>query len=240
MRKNLGLIALLGFAAAAILLVAAWLLSGKAGLLDFTLRMADLRLPVCPEDAAGRSASREIAWDGSPRMGTTLPGTVRYRPGGGTMMTVTGDAALITHVRLEQGDIKLDCRPARVNTGRFDITLPGAPLRTFSLSGVTSLVLEDLDQPVLNLNLAGSSAVSGTGKAERLVINAAGNSDARLGGLAAQEAELNLAGASTAEISASDTVVINSVGAATVTLVGEPKSLKTNIVGSGRILHRQP
>ena len=50
--------------------------------------------------------------------------------------------------------------------------------------------------------------------------------------------ELNLAGASTAEIAATDTVTINSVGAATVTLVTEPKSVKTNIVGSGRILHK--
>lgn len=238
MRKNLGLIAILGFAAALVFLAAAWLMSGKAGLFDFTLRLAELRLPACRGDAAGRTATRDIAWDGSPSMGTALPATVHYRPGSGDRLKVTGDASVIAHLRVDEGEIKLDCRPARINTGRFDITLPGTPFRTFSLSGVTNLMLGDLDQHELNLNLAGSSAVSGSGKVERLAINAAGNSDARLGGLAADMVELNLAGASTAEIAASDTLVVNSVGSAAVTLVGEPKTVKTNIVGSGRILRK--
>ena len=238
MRKNLGLIAVIGFAASAALLAGAWLISGKGGLADFSLRLAQIRLPACGDDNAGHTATREIAWDGTPRVGLAIPATVRYRPGSGGTLKATGDASVIGHLIVDQGEIKLTCQPARSASTKLDITLPGTAFRTFSLSGVTNLMLSGIDQPELHLNIAGSSAVSGDGKVDSLFINAAGNSDAKLGGLATQNAELNLAGASTAEIAATDTVTINSVGAVTVTLVTEPKSVKTNIVGSGRILHK--
>jgi len=240
MRKNLGLIAVIGFAAAAAFLAGAWLLSGKAKLSDIMLRLSSAGLPSCGEVGAGRTASRTLDWDGSIRMGIAIPATVHYRPGSGEKLLVTGDASLLPHVRVAEGEIKLDCQPVSTANSKLDITLPGTRFRSFSLAGVTSLMLSGIDQPELHLNIAGSSAVSGAGKVESLFINAAGNSDAKLGGLATELAELNLAGSSTAEIAASDKVTVNSVGAATVTLVTEPRSVKTNIVGSGRILHKAP
>ena len=238
MHKNLGWIAAAGFAVAAIFLAGAWLVSGKMGPADIALRLSGFALPVCREDGAGGMASRDIAWDGANRMGIGIPATVRYRPGSGDRLKVTGDAALVSHIRVENGDIKLDCRPAGGKTPPLDITLPGSSFRSFSLAGVTRLILSDIDQPELHLNIAGSSSVSGTGKVERLTINGAGLSDAKLGELPVKQAELNLAGSSSIEIAPEDTLTVNSVGATTVVLRAEPRNVRTNIVGSGRIIHQ--
>jgi hypothetical protein len=238
MRKNLGLIAVIGFAASVVFLAGAWLMSGKANWSGILFRLSAADLPSCGEENAGRAASRALDWDGSERVGVAIPAIVHYRPGSAEKLVVAGDASLVPHIRVSEGEIKLDCQPARGAGTNLDITLPGTRFRSFSLSGITSLMLSGIDQPELHLNIAGSSTVSGAGRVNGLFINAAGKSDARLGGLATQNVELNLAGASTAEISATDKVEINSVGATTVTLVGEPKSLKTNIIGSGRILRR--
>lgn len=239
MQKHLGWIAAGGFVAAAIFLIGAWLISGKLGLGDIALRLSGSGLPACRDDVSGRVASRDIAWDGSSRMGIAMPATVRYRPGSGDLLKVAGDAALISHVLVENGEIKLDCRPVGGKTAPLDITLPGGSFRTFSLAGATRLILSDIDQPELHLNIAGSSSVSGTGKVESLYINGAGLSDAKLGEIPVKQAELNLVGSSSVEIAPEDLLTVNSVGSTTVVLRAEPRNIESHIVGTGRIIHPQ-
>lgn len=238
MRRHLGWIAIAGFAAAVILLGGAWLLSGRGGPSDIARRFSEWNLPRCGAPS-GQSASREIAWEGADSVGIAIPATLRYRPGTGENMKVVGDASLVSHVRVEDGEIKLDCRPDRMTVQSLDITMPGGrSFRSFSLASITSLILNDIDQPVLHFNLAGSSTVVASGRVESLHINGAGMSDAKLGALAVQDAHLNLAGASTAEVAAIDSLAVNAVGSVTVVLRAEPKSIRTNIVGSGRIIHK--
>ena len=238
MRGNLGWIAVAGFAAAALFLGGAWYLSGGRGWGGAPFA----RFAACGDALSGHEASREAAWDGGERVAIDVPATVRYSPGkdepgkGGTVK-ITGDAALISHVRVENGEIGLDCRLGRVKPS-LDITLPGRSFRTFSLAGLTSLILSDIDQSELNINLAGSSTVAASGKADSLSVNAAGLSDARLGALSVANAELNLVGKSSVEVAAKDNLQINSVGYTTVTLASEPGHVQTNIVGSGHVIHK--
>lgn len=238
MRKHLGWIAAAGLAACVLLLGGAWLIAGKAGLGDIALRLSAARLPICRGDGSDRPVSREIAWDGADSIGIAIPATVRYSPGSGDQVKVIGDAALVSHLRIAGGEIKLDCQPARLNAEHLDITLPGRSFRTFSLASVTSLILNDIDQPELNLNIAGSSMVAATGKVDSITLNGAGMSDAKLGALAAKTVKLNLAGASQVEVAPEDDLDINAFGAVTVTLLSEPKTIRTNIVGSGRVIHK--
>jgi hypothetical protein len=240
MHKKLTWIAVAGFAASAIFLGGAWLLSGGGSLRDVAQRYSQFGLPRCGDQLSGQSASREIAWDGGDRVGIDVPATVRYSPGNAEQVKVTGDASLISHVRVTEGKIKLDCVAGRFTARDLDITLPGRSFRTFSLAGITSLILSDIDQPELNLNLAGASTVSAAGKAERLAVNAAGLSDAKLGELPVKEASLNLAGKSTIEVAVQDNLRVNSVGFTTVILRTEPQAIRTNIVGSGRVIHKAP
>jgi hypothetical protein len=238
MRKHLGWIAIGGLFIALIFLGGAWLLAGRNDWREFAQRYTDWTLPRC-EALSGRTASRKIAWSGRESVGVAIPSTLRYRPGSGDQVTVAGDASLVPHVYIDQSEIKLDCRSANMTPASLDITMPGNKrFRSFSLAGVTNLILSDIDQPELHFNLAGSSNVTATGRVESVHINGAGLSDAKLGGLAVDDAHLNLAGASTVEIAAADALNVNAVGSVTVVLRREPESIRTHIMGAGRIIHQ--
>src|SRR5580698_3826059 len=120
MRKYLGLIIVVGFVAAAIFLRAAWMLSGGGGLSDVAMRFTGARLPACGDAPADGSASREIAWTGADSVAVSLPADIQYSPNNtDPMIKVTGTAALIPHIIVDQGEIKLDCRPGRLKAGRI-------------------------------------------------------------------------------------------------------------------------
>src|SRR5579871_4016916 len=134
MRKHLGWIVVAAFAGAALFLGGAWMLSGGGGLPEILARYSGFNFPFCSSQLSGEQASRDIAWEGGERVSINVPATVHYRPGADGAVKVVGDKALISHVRIDQGDISLDCRPGRLKAS-LDITLPGRSFRTFSLAG---------------------------------------------------------------------------------------------------------
>jgi hypothetical protein len=238
MRNHLGLIAVVGIVGAAILLRAAWMMSGGGGFSDIAMRFTGARLPSCGEAPADAPASREVAWNGADSVAVALPADIQYSPNNtDQMVKVSGTPALIPHIVVDKGEIKLDCRPGRLKTGRIAIVLPGRSFRSFSLAGFTSLTIRDIDQAELHFNMAGSSKVTAAGKVESLHINGAGASEARLGALSVEDAHLTLVGSSIVEAAVTDSVVLNSVGAATLNLRGEPKRIESHVVGASRIVH---
>lgn len=238
MRKHLGSIAAGGLFIAVVFLGGAWLLEGRGAWRDFAVSMSEWRLPRC-EALSGRAGIRTIAWTGGESVGVAIPATLRYEPGAGDQVSITGDASLIPHVIIDENDFKLNCRSALLTPESLTITMPGKRrFRTFSLAGVTNLILDNIDQPELHFNLAGSSHVAAKGRVDNVHINGAGLSEARLGDLAVTDAHLNLAGASTVEIAATGELQVNAAGAVTVILRAEPESVRTHIMGSGRIIHQ--
>ena len=241
MGKKLGLIAVAGLVAAVILLGVAWRLTGNRGVGEMALRLAEWRLPRCAEPFAGHTTSRDLAWTGGDSVAIGVPAAMHYQPGTGDKLTVTGDTSILRHVYIDQGEIKLDCRSDHPGALGLDIALPGnRSFRSYSLTSLTSLSLSGIDQSDLHFNLAGSSKVTASGRVDSVRVNGAGRSEAQLGALAAREAHLNLVGASNVEEAATDRVEVNAVGAVTVTLRVEPRSLQTNIVGKGRMVHGAP
>ena len=238
MRKYLGSIAIGGLFIAVVFLGGAWLLEGRNGWRDFMLSMSEWRLPRC-EALSGRAGIRNIAWNGGESVGVAIPTTLRYAPGTGDQVRIAGDASLIPHVYIDENDIKLNCRSAELTPESLTITMPGERrFQSFSLAGVTNLILNNIDQPELHFNLAGSSHVVAKGRVDNIHINGAGLSDAKLGDLDVTDAHLNLAGASKVEIAATGVLQVNAAGAVTVVLRAEPESVRTHIIGSGRIIHQ--
>ena len=90
-------------------------------LADGTGRVATLRVPASPPAVI-------VAWDGSDTVKIGINANVQYRPGSGDDMQVTGDPAVISHVRVKDGNIRLDCRGSYPGE-RLEITLPGRHLR---------------------------------------------------------------------------------------------------------------
>jgi hypothetical protein len=187
-------------------------------------------------DAGAASNVREFAWEGGDEVTINVPATVRYRPGAGTTVTASGPPEVLQHLSVSNGRIGLDCWGLDYGD-RLDIVLPGAPLESFTLNGSGTLVLEELNQPQLEIDLRGSGEVRATGSAQNVDLDIAGSGEAYLGALASQRVEISIAGSGEAEIAPQDEADIRIAGSGEIRLMKQPARLQTRIAGSGRIVN---
>jgi len=236
MRTKLALIALSGFAISAACLGAAAAL-GAGSTIAHSISFGDFDLPRCDLTPSGQQATRSLAWDGSDTAGVAVPANVHYRRGQGDQVVVKGDSALVPHVVIEDGSVRLDCRARGLRDMRLDVTLPGRTFQSFSLAGTGNMTLEGIDQPDLQLQLAGTGNIAASGKTSSLELHVAGAGDAKLADLAADRVALHVAGSSNIDVAPKDDLNVHIAGSGTVTLHSEPRSIETHIAGSGRIIH---
>ena len=124
---------------------------------------------------------------------------------------------------------------------RLDVTLPGnKTFREFNLKGLTSVDLHDLNQPSLEINLAGKGDVTANGKTDDLKLDLAGHGEIHAKDLIAKKLEVNIAGHGDVETSPQDSADISIAGHGDVKLYSEPKHVDTSILGSGNIEHLAP
>lgn len=238
MRTKLGLIALSGFTIAAVCLGGAVALGlGKMNLADTITSFGDSDLPRCDVALSAQSATRTLAWDGSDTAGVAVPADVHYLRGQGNQVVVTGNSALLPHIEVVNGAVRLNCHIRAPKGLRLDVTLPGRDFKGFSLAGVGTMNLQNIDQRDLTINVAGAGDVAASGKVGSLELHVAGASNAKLADLAADRIAVHIAGSSNIDAAPKDDLVANIVGSGTVTLHSEPHSIETHIIGSGRIIH---
>lgn len=232
--KHLALIALGG------LTLSAMALGAAAAIADKDDKHLDLDFfsdrPACNFDLAGHNASRSIAWDGSDGVSIAVPADAKYQRGSGDAVTVSGDANLIQHVRVQGGRIEMDCRSWH-HDGRLAINLPGRTFTKFGVAGSGSMNLNGIDQPDVKLAIAGSGDVTATGKAARLDASIAGSGKMHLGQLAAGDVNLHIAGSGDSEVAPSGDLSVRIAGSGKVHLLSEPRHMETKIAGSGEIFH---
>ncbi|HVW74505.1 MAG TPA: DUF2807 domain-containing protein [Rhizomicrobium sp.] len=168
------------------------------------------------------ATSRSFDWKGDDEVDVTVPVNLHYKPGQGTQVQVSGDPELVSHVTVDDGDIKLDCGRHNWHHQRLDVTLPGnRTFREIDLKGAGSIDLAEINQPELEIGLAGKSEVH----AKDLI---------------AQKVEINIAGHGEIETSPVDSVDISIAGHGKVKLYSEPKHVNTSILGHGEVEHLAP
>jgi hypothetical protein len=228
-----------GVVLSAICLTAAAMIGGtalKEHGFDFSFLNRDG--PRCGVFGVEGSGSRSLDWTGGDEVKISLPADVHYVAGTGDKVVITGNQALLDHVRLQGDKLSLDCRGG--NYGSVDVTLPGRVFHSFALLGSGDLDLKNIDQPKLEIVMAGSGDVTASGRADRVELNMAGSGDADLGGLQAARAEVNLAGSGDVDVAAHDDLELNIAGSGDVRLHGEPAHIESHVFGSGRIIHDAP
>jgi hypothetical protein len=194
--------------------------------------------PRCEAITDASATSRDIPWDGSDHVGIAVPAQSTYTPGDSNNLHVTGNALMIAHLQVVDGNIELNCRPThqqRVQYRNVRIALPGRQFRKFAIAGSGNLALEKLNQDTLKVSIAGSGSIKANGKADTIKISIAGSGDADFGQVVTRDAKVEIAGSGNTDIAATGKADIEIAGSGDVNLHANPSQLETHIAGSGRI-----
>lgn len=258
MRTKLALIAVSGFAVSAVCLGGAFALGGNAignAVFDF----GGFDLPRCdtsgPEPTA---SSRTLPWDGSDRAAVALAADTHYQAGSGDQLVIKGDPNVIAHVRVRNGVVQLDCHGGFLygRHDRVDVTLPGRNFRSFEVLGTGDMQVAGLSQPEVKLAVTGSGTIEAEGKTQKmdvdvsgygtieakgqtdkLNVDVSGSGTIKTGELAARNADLEVSGSGKIEVAPEDALNVDVSGSGTIYLKKEPKTIQTDISGSGHIVH---
>ncbi len=179
MVHKLATIAVIGLTACAVCIGAAAAIGGRnfgEGLDDFSLFDSK---PHCEALPGATAASRDLDWDGSDQFGLAVNGHASYAPGGDSKAHVSGDPQVLTHLRVRDGNIEMDCRGWRDRTHDLAITLPGRNFRKFAIMGGGNLALNRLDQDDVKIEIDGAGDIKANGRIDNLkmTINGSGNAD---------------------------------------------------------------
>ena len=236
MANKLGLIAVVGLTVSVISLASAAVI-GSYELGDKAFNFSDLNFsdkPRCRFDRTAETATREMIWEGNDHAVFKLPAQVHYRPGTNERLVVSGNADLLTHIRFQDGALVLDCN-LRSGSDGLKITLPGRAFKSFAIHGAGRLTLDDINQKELSIFMPGASEVEASGKADDVKVSIVGAGEARMERLVARKMDVSITGAGDAEISPQEAAKVSIIGAGSVRLATEPKTLETHIIGAGEI-----
>lgn len=181
----------------------------------------------------GRSATREMAWDGSSRAVFELPATIEYTQGADAKLAITGPRDVIDKVKLVDGKLTLDQPLDDDDRLRIVMTAPG--ITRFEVGGDNRLEVRSFRQDRLEIAASGSSEVSVEGQTKALALELSGSSEADLSRLAADGADADISGTAEAIIAPRDTAHLEVSGSASVKLTTRPKHLDTDVAGAGAV-----
>jgi hypothetical protein len=89
----------------------------------------------------------------------------------------------------------------------------------------------------LNLEISGSGTVESKGQTDDLRAEVNGSGKMRLADLTAKDAHVDISGSGKVDVAPQNSLNVDISGSGTITLHSEPKSVQTDISGSGRIIH---
>ena len=232
MPSKIAIIAIIGLTTSAICIGAGAAIGARDfGGMDFPLFDGS---PRC--EASGATAtSRTLDWDGSDHAGIAIRGTANYAPGNDDKVHASGDPAVLAHLRVKDGMIRLDCRGWRERDNAVAITLPGRKFEKFILTGTGKMNLDGLNQPNLRIEMAGVGTIKANGKVDDLEIKMAGVSRADFGQVTGRKVHIDMAGVNKADIAPAEEAIVEIAGPSEVTLHSNPPKLDTRIAGPGRI-----
>jgi hypothetical protein len=193
----------------------------------------------CHDDADAKIdptvTERHWVWDGGDTVDIDVPATVHYRGGSGDEVIARGSPEAIAHIRVRNGKITQSCS-GRWARNDLDITLPGRAFRSVGMAGSGRLIMQDVNQPRLDLSLAGSGSVLAQGSSDRVKLSIAGAGKAKLADLKMKRLDIHIAGSGNIEAAPQDEVNVDIAGSGDVRLLSDPPQVHTNIMGSGRVI----
>lgn len=226
--KTLGWIAMGGMGIGIASLSLAYQLGGR------DLHRLPFELASSCGDAKGGPSVRHLAWDKGDTIELSLPGTVYLRGGQGSDIVVKGSPDVVAHVEVRGHRLMIDCHGWTVGRD-LEITLPGRAFRDIRIAGSGKLVMENVNQPELDLRISGSGTVRAQGSVDQATIKVSGSGEAWLGDLAVKQLKVDISGSGKVEARPKDSADVRISGSGDVKMLSHPANLTSKVSGSGRI-----
>jgi len=162
---------------------------------------------------------------------------VELTVGPATKLEITADDNLLPHLKSEVSDGKLKLYFDTSNSSKIGVKVKASTpsLKAYHGSGATTAKIEGLKADAFNLHLSGASNCTIDGTADKLVVECAGASNVKAAKLVAKSAKVNVSGASSVDVNASDELNADASGASSIRYSGNPASLKKGTSGASSI-----
>lgn len=186
----------------------------------------------------GPQTTRTLEWSGADRLDIDLAADVRYiQSAGPASVVVTGPQKAVEQVIVRGDSLRYE-RHNRHSHHRYPsltIIVRAPNITSFDLSGRNTLSIEDYRQSSLRLDVSGSAEVKATGQADDVQVDLSGSGEANLGALKTKNARVEISGSADAVIAPTERADLDISGSGDVELLTNPKSVETDISGSGRV-----
>jgi hypothetical protein len=193
-------------------------------------------MPWAKKAGSGEPRTVDLEWSGSDVVKIKIPARVHYQPGPKPQASVSGDAELVSHVRMRNGTLEWDTIDDCFQADSLVVQLSGPAVPAWTLNGFGELDLSDIKQDTLHITTHGSSTVTASGEVHEVSLDAAGSSRADLSRLVTQQASARIHGSATVDLAPREDVDISVTGSAVVRLHGGAVArIRSHVSGSGQI-----
>jgi putative autotransporter adhesin-like protein len=155
-------------------------------------------------------------------------------------LAITSDQNLLSHIktRVSGEKLKIDSDEHLSPTKKIKVVLSSETLNGAQLNGAVRFHAAKLMGPNFYLETSGATKVTLDGQVNSLTASMTGASKLMADSLRTQTTELSVTGAAEAEVWASETLAVAISGAGKVTYAGNPKAVKKDVSGAGKIRPR--
>lgn len=193
---------------------------------------------------------RTFPWTGKDQLVIDLPVDVVFVQGAEAKIVASGPKDYIDrlrvdggHVRLEGSDdidhdrLTIDSFGLRVesDSDRVKITVVAPDVTKFDVRGSGDLDIRKYDHPSFAVSVSGSGDVDASGRVEAIAVDNSGSGYVNLTELKAKDAVVDVSGSGGGAIFATNKAKVDISGSGDVELRTEPKSVSSEITGSGEV-----
>jgi hypothetical protein len=152
-------------------------------------------------------------------------------------VTVEADDNLLQYIKTEvSGDtLKIYSEGKISPTAKFNVKISMPELEGLDVSGASDAKIVNVKADTIELKASGASDITINGEANELKAEASGASEIDAKNLRTESANVDASGASSAIVSANDTLDVEASGASKIYYTGEPKNIKQNASGASSI-----
>lgn len=193
---------------------------------------------------------RSFAWSGKDQLTVDLPVDVVFVQGAEAKIVASGPKSYIDRLRVDggrvwlnddengqHGAVTLDYRGIRFESDseRMKITVIAPDVTKFDVRGSGDLKIRKYDHPSFTVQVSGSGDVDAEGLTQAVAVDNSGSGYVNLAELKGQDAVVDVSGSGGGAVFATGKARIDISGSGDVELRTEPKSVSSEVTGSGEV-----